>query len=50
MNPRFLNLACGATYVDSPEWLNLDYLPLGAGVVQADLLRALPLEIGRAHV
>ena len=43
MNPRFLNLACGATYVDSPEWLNLDYTPLGAGVVQADLLRALPV-------
>lgn len=43
MPPRFLNLACGATYVDSPEWLNLDYTPLGAGVVQADLLGALPV-------
>lgn len=43
MNPRFLNLACGATFVDSPEWLNLDYTPLGPGVVQADLLGALPV-------
>ena len=41
--PRFLNLACGACHVDSAEWLNLDYTPLGPAVVQADLLGPLPL-------
>ena len=41
--PRFLNLACGATYVDAPQWLNLDYRPLGPAVQQADLLGPLPV-------
>ena len=41
--PRFLNLACGATYVDTPQWLNLDYTPLGPAVRQADLLGPLPV-------
>ena len=40
---RFLNLACGATYVDAPHWLNLDYAPLGPAVRQADLLGPLPV-------
>jgi SAM-dependent methyltransferase len=39
---RFMNLACGATYVKSGEWLNLDYTPLGPAVVQANLLGRLP--------
>lgn len=42
--PRFLNLACGATFVDTPEWLNLDYTPLGPAVRQADLLAPLPVK------
>lgn len=42
-NPQFLNLACGATFIDTPEWLNLDYTPLGPAVRQADLLGALPV-------
>jgi predicted SAM-dependent methyltransferase len=42
MAVRYLNLACGATFVDSPEWLNLDFTPLGAAVQQADLLGPLP--------
>lgn len=43
MSPRFLNLACGPTCVPSPDWLNLDYTPLGPAVQQADLLGPLPL-------
>lgn len=41
--PSCLNLACGATFVDAPHWLNLDYTPLGAAVRQADLLGRLPV-------
>lgn len=41
--PQFLNLACGATFVDTPQWLNLDYLPLSPAVRQADLLGRLPV-------
>ena len=40
--PKYLNLACGATFVDSPQWLNLDYTPLGPSVQHADLLGRLP--------
>lgn len=50
MSPRFLNLACGATCVHSPEWLNLDYTPLGPAVQQADLLGPLPVASGSMDV
>ena len=40
--PQFLNMACGATYINTPDWLNLDYTPLGPAVHQADLLGRLP--------
>jgi len=50
MSPRFLNLACGATCVHSPAWLNLDYTPLGPAAQQADLLGPLPLASGAMDV
>ncbi len=43
---RFLNLACGASYVQDGQWTNLDYTPSGRGVVQADLLGRLPFGDG----
>lgn len=45
-HPRFLNLACGATFIDTPQWLNLDYTPLDPAVRQADLLGRLPVADG----
>lgn len=38
-----LNLACGPVFVDSPEWLNLDFAPTSSAVRQANLLDRLPL-------
>lgn len=42
-SPVFLNLACGRSYIASPEWINFDFSPSGAHVRQADLLGRLPL-------
>jgi hypothetical protein len=36
--PRFLNIACGATYVRSTDWENIDYVPHGGFVRQSDIL------------
>jgi SAM-dependent methyltransferase len=40
---RFLNLACGSVFVDSPQWLNIDFVAGHPSVLQADLLRRLPV-------
>lgn len=40
---RFVNLACGAVYINEPDWINLDYVPAGAGVRKANLLAKLPI-------
>lgn len=35
---RFLNIACGAAYIKSPEWENLDYAPRDSFVRRSDVL------------
>lgn len=40
----YVNLACGGSYVDSPEWVNLDYFKAGPGVKKVNLLDSLPFE------
>jgi predicted SAM-dependent methyltransferase len=39
--PRFLNIACGATYVRSAEWENVDYASRDPFVRQSDILGGL---------
>jgi SAM-dependent methyltransferase len=39
---RFLNLACGDFYLDTPEWINLDWYPHSKSVRKANLLDPLP--------
>jgi SAM-dependent methyltransferase len=41
-----VNLACGSIYVKQSDWINLDYFPIGDGVIQADLLGTLPFKQG----
>ena len=41
-----VNLACGSVFVDSDDWLNLDFAPESAAVRKADLLKPLALEDG----
>lgn len=38
-----VNLGCGPVFVDSPQWLNLDFSPSTSAVRQANLLDRLPL-------
>lgn len=50
MTRRMVNLACGAWYVESADWINLDFLPQGPSVQQANLLATLPIDSGSADV
>lgn len=38
-----VNLGCGPVFVESPDWLNLDFSPTTSAVRQANLLDRLPL-------
>ena len=42
MNKKFLNLACGDYFIDSNEWVNIDWAPKSSKVKQANLLKKLP--------
>jgi predicted SAM-dependent methyltransferase len=42
MDKKFLNLACGDYFVDSNEWVNIDWAPKSNKVKQANLLIKLP--------
>ena len=42
MSKKFLNLACGDYFVDSSEWVNIDWAPKSNKVKQANLLLELP--------
>lgn len=44
----YVNLGCGATFVDAPDWLNLDFAPASAAVRMANLLARLPVADGTA--
>jgi len=41
-----VNLACGDIYVKQSDWINLDYYPIGDGLIQGDLLATLPFQQG----
>ena len=41
--PRKVNLACGDVYLDSNDWLNLDFVVSGPGVKRVNLLERLPV-------
>lgn len=41
---RNVNLGCGSVFVESPEWLNLDFTPFSPAVKRANLLGRLPLK------
>lgn len=42
MCENFLNLACGDFYLDTPEWINIDWYPHSTSVKKANLLNPLP--------
>jgi SAM-dependent methyltransferase len=41
-----VNLACGSVYIKQSDWINLDYQPMGDGVIKSDLLGTLPFKQG----
>lgn len=43
MTTAYINLGCGPVFVDSPDWINLDFAPASPSVRRADLLDRLPL-------
>lgn len=45
-----VNLACEAVFIDSPEWINLDFSPVTNGVVKANLIGKLPITSSAASV
>jgi predicted SAM-dependent methyltransferase len=44
MPGKHLNLGCGAVFVESFDWVNLDYSPASPSVIRADLLTRLPFD------
>lgn len=40
---RKVNLGCGPVFIDSPDWINLDFSPASSAVRKANLLDTLPL-------
>jgi SAM-dependent methyltransferase len=42
VSEKFLNLACGDSYLNTPEWINLDWYPHSKSVRKANLLRPIP--------
>lgn len=45
-----VNLGCGPVYVDSADWLNLDFVTNSKSVLQANLLEKLPVDEGSAKL
>lgn len=45
-----INLGCGPVFVDSPDWINLDFTAPSPAVRQANLLGQLPLGSGTAQL
>jgi len=50
MERKSVNLGCGPVFVDSAEWINLDFSPASTAVVKANLLDRLPLVDNSASV
>jgi len=47
---KYVNLGCGPIFVDSMEWINLDFAPISKSVKKANLLGRLPLRDNSASV
>lgn len=43
-----INLACGTVFIDSLDWLNLDFAPVASAVRKANLLGRMPVADGAA--
>ncbi len=41
---QYLNLGCGKKYINEPNWLNADMVPLGAGVKKCNFLKGIPFK------
>lgn len=50
MSNQFINLGCGPIFVDSPDWINLDFTPATPRVRRANLLARLPLPSNEARL
>jgi SAM-dependent methyltransferase len=50
MEARNVHLGCGPVFVDSPDWINLDFAAASPAVKQANLLGRLPLHSGKARL
>ena len=41
---KYLNLGCGINYIDSKQWINIDFIKSGKNVLKYNLLKGIPLE------
>jgi hypothetical protein len=41
-NKKFVNIACGDSYILDEQWTNLDYQPVHPSIQKANLLEKLP--------
>lgn len=46
----FVNIACGGSYIEAPEWINLDYRTTSTAVRRTNILGPLPFEDGTVDV
>lgn len=49
MPAKYINLACGPIFIDSPDWANFDFAA-ALGVQKTNLLARLPIADGSAHM
>ena len=50
MQASCINLGCGPAFVDSPDWINLDFTPVSRRVRHVNLLARLPLPSNQARL
>ena len=50
INKKYINLGCGTVFIDSPQWINLDFDSSNKAIRKANLLNTLPLKENSASV
>ena len=50
MTEKYINLGCGPIFIDSSQWINLDFAPSNKAIHKANLLGTLPLKENSATV
>jgi len=50
MTEKYINLGCGPIFIDSSQWINLDFAPSNNAIHKANLLGTLPLKENSATV